>query len=69
MATASPAPMVKSPRKKNVLIWLFDGENGNGHQRMQIYLGEGYDFGERSANMPKFDASYRHSGAAKCKAR
>jgi hypothetical protein len=55
--------------RKNVLIWLFDGETDGGHQRMQLYLGEGYDFGERSANMPKFDATYRHTGAAKCKAR
>ncbi len=55
--------------RKNVMIWLFDGENDSGHKGMQLYLGEGYDFGERSANMPKFDASYRHSGAAKCKAR
>lgn len=55
--------------RKNVLIWLFDADNDDGHQRMQLYLGEGYDFGERSANMPKFDAAYRHSGAAKCKAR
>lgn len=55
--------------RKNVLIWLFDGDANEQHQRMQIYLGEGYDFGERSANMPKFDAAYRHSGAAKCKAR
>lgn len=55
--------------RKNVLIWLFDGDEGDGHKRMQIYLGDGYDFGERSANMPKFDGSYRHSGAAKCKAR
>lgn len=55
--------------RKNVLIWLFSGENDGDHQGMQLYLGEGYDFGERSANMPKFDAAYRHSGAARCKAR
>ena len=55
--------------RKNVTIWLFRGEQGEGHRRMQIYLGDGYDFGERSANMPKFDSTYRHSGAARCKAR
>ncbi len=55
--------------RKNVLIWLFDGDENGGHQRMQLYLGDGYDFGERSANMPKFDAAYRHTGAARCKAR
>ncbi len=55
--------------KQNVLIWLFDGDDTNSHQRMQLYLGQGYDFGERSDNMPKFDAVYRHTGAAVCKAR
>jgi hypothetical protein len=55
--------------RKNVLIWLFDGDDDGDHQRMQLYLGEGYDFGERSENMPKFDATYRHSGVARCAAR
>lgn len=55
--------------RKNVLIWLFDGETDGGHQRMQLYLGDGYDFGERSENMPKFDAAYRHVGTVHCKAR
>ncbi len=55
--------------RKNVLIWLFDGDAPGGHQAMQLYLGEGYDFGERSENMPKFEAAYRHSGVARCTAR
>jgi hypothetical protein len=55
--------------RKNVLIWLFDGDAEGAHRGMQLYLGEGYDFGERSENMPKFDAAYRHSGVARCTAR
>lgn len=53
--------------RKNVLIWLFDSDDA--HKGMQVYLGDGYDFGERSENMPKFDAAYRHSGVARCTAR
>jgi hypothetical protein len=55
--------------RKNVLIWLYDGEDGKPKQNMQLYLGEGYDFGERSENMPKFDSTYRKSGVARCTAR
>jgi hypothetical protein len=55
--------------RTNVLIWLFQGDTPSSDRQMQLYLGNGYDFGERSANMPKFDGYYRHSGAAKCKAR
>ncbi|HOB15117.1 MAG TPA: hypothetical protein PKN09_12810 [Novosphingobium sp.] len=55
--------------RKNVLIWLFDDDQGRSNQRMKLYLGDGYDFGERSENMPKFEAEYRRSGVARCKAR
>jgi hypothetical protein len=55
--------------RKNVLIWLFDNEGQGAHKGMQVYLGDGYDFGERSENMPKFEAVYRHSGVARCTAR
>lgn len=55
--------------RKNVLIWLFDGDAPSDQGAMQLYLGDGYDFGERSENMPKFDARYRKSGVARCTAR
>lgn len=55
--------------RKNVLIWLFDGDAPSDQGAMQLYLGDGYDFGERSENMPKFHASYRKSGVARCTAR
>ena len=36
---------------------------------LELYLGDGYDFGERSANMPKFHANYARKAAAICKAK
>lgn len=55
--------------RKNVLIWMFGGDEGKPRDQFQLYLGDGYDFGERSENMPKFDAMYRKSGVARCTAR
>ena len=55
--------------RKNVMIWLFQGAQGEVRDQFQLYLGDGWDFGERSPNMPKFDAIYRKSGVARCKAR
>lgn len=54
--------------RKNVLIWLYDITDGD-REGMQLYLGDGYDFGERSENMPKFEASYHKTGVARCTAR
>lgn len=55
--------------RKNVLIWLFGGDEDKPRDQLQLYVGDGYDFGERSENMPKFDAMYRKSGVARCTAR
>lgn len=55
--------------RKNVLIWMFRDEDDKPRDEIQLYLGDGYDFGERSENMPKFDAMYRKSGVARCTAR
>jgi hypothetical protein len=53
-------------QKKNIEIYAY----GDGDTRgMTVNLGDGYDFGERSGNMPKFSASYRPLGNARCKAR
>lgn len=54
--------------RKNVMIWLIEAEEGQQRNQFQLYLGDGYDLGERSANMPKFDALYRKSGVARCTA-
>lgn len=50
--------------KKNVVIYSYGEESG-----FELYLGDGHSFGERSASMPKFHASYRKAGRARCSAR
>jgi hypothetical protein len=52
--------------KKNIVIYAAQGEEIEGGRYFEIYLGDGHDFGERSGNMPKFHANYRHMGEAKC---
>lgn len=53
----------------NVMIDNYQDEEAPGGRRMELYLGKGYDFGERSDNMPKFHAEYRKAGRAQCSAR
>ncbi len=56
--------------KKNVVIYSYDDTDAQPVKRsLELYLGDGYDFGERSDNMPKFHANYSRSGKALCKAR
>lgn len=56
--------------RKNVVIYSFDeGEGAATKRQLNLYLGDGYDFGERSASMPKFQAEYKRTGAARCTAR
>lgn len=54
--------------RKNVVIYSYDTDEANDRKGIELYLGDGYDFGGRSENMPKFHADYRRSGAAQCKA-
>lgn len=54
--------------KKNVVMYTYDLEDG-GPKRMMLYLGDGYDLGGRSGNMPKYDAEYLWSNKARCTAR
>lgn len=53
--------------QKNVVIY----SNGDGADNagFELYLGDGYNLGGRSANMPKFHAEYRRLGRARCVAR
>ena len=56
--------------RKNVQIdtWTIDPSDGEpGGQLINLYLGDGHDFGERSDNMPRFHAEYRRMGEARCK--
>jgi len=51
---------------KNVVIETWEVPTNSGIQQLNIRLGEGYDLGERSGNMPKFQATYRRLGNATC---
>ncbi len=55
--------------KKNVVIYSYDDPDTPQGDNMEIYLGDGYDFGDRSDNIPKFHANYRRLSGAKCSAR
>jgi hypothetical protein len=54
--------------KKNIVIFSYPESETNVHG-FELYLGDGYDFGDRSDNMPKFHASYKKLGKAKCSTR
>lgn len=56
--------------RKNVVIYSYEPGEGQAAARMlNLYLGDGYDFGERGGSMPKFRAQYKRIAAAQCKAR
>ena len=55
--------------RTNVVIYYFDSEQDEGGKQLELYLGKGYDFGERSDNMPSFHTIYAPRGKAVCKAR
>ena len=55
--------------RKNVMLDNYEDSDAPGGHRIELYLGDGYDFGERSDNMPKFHAEYRKAGRAQCMAR
>ena len=55
--------------RKNIALDSYEDSDAPGGRRIELNLGDGYDFGERSGNMPKFHASYRKSGEAQCIAR
>jgi hypothetical protein len=55
--------------RKNVMIWLYQSDDPKEKSSMELYLGDGYDFGERSDNMPRFHGNYHNAGTATCKAR
>ena len=54
---------------KNVVIETWESPDDKGIPKMQLRLGDGYDLGDRSGNMPKFSAEYRRLGQAGCRAR
>lgn len=56
---------------KNVQIstWGPNAEEMPGGREINLYIGDGYDFGGRSENMPKFHGEYKRIGNARCTAR
>lgn len=56
-------------QKKNVTLESYENEDAPGGRVIDLNLGDGYDFGERSDNIPKFTANYRPAGAIRCTAR
>jgi hypothetical protein len=55
--------------RKNVQIDTWEDGETPSRRLINLYLGDGHDFGERSDNMPRFHAEYRRLGEARCKAR
>ncbi|MEO7634081.1 MAG: hypothetical protein ABIS38_00360 [Sphingomicrobium sp.] len=54
---------------KNVETYAWPEKGARGGRGMNLNLGDGHDFGERSGSMPKFSAEYSPVGAARCIAR
>jgi hypothetical protein len=52
--------------RKNITLENYVNEEAPGGRSIDLNLGDGHDFGERSDNIPKFTASYRPVGAARC---
>lgn len=56
--------------RMNVVISAWDDDNSApGGRSLMINLGNGYEFDERSGNMPKYSAGYQTVGAAHCVAK
>lgn len=56
-------------QRKNIQIETWENPEQPGSRQMEIYVGDGYDFGGRSDSMPKFNAVYKRIGEARCKTR
>lgn len=55
--------------KKKIQIQTWETDLDPGGWQMELYLGDNYDFGERSESMPKYYGSYKRTGNARCTAR
>ena len=55
--------------RKNIQINVYDDGAPAAARAIELYLGDGHDFGGRSENMPKFHGEYRRLGAAQCTTR
>ncbi|MEO5586420.1 MAG: hypothetical protein ABIQ81_01870 [Novosphingobium sp.] len=55
--------------RKNITLEYYVNEEVPGGRVIDLNLGDGHDFGERSDNIPKFTANYRPVSAARCTTR
>jgi hypothetical protein len=55
--------------RKNITVEYYVNEEAPGGRMLDLNLGDGHDFGERSDNIPKFTANYRPVSAARCTTR
>ncbi len=55
--------------KKNVVIYGYGEFEAKTYENLDIYVGDGYDMGGRSGNMPKMNTLYKRTGVAKCGAK
>lgn len=55
--------------QKNLEIYADGGSGDGASPNLEIFLGDGHNFGGRSASMPKFHAPYRRLGTGRCSAR
>lgn len=56
-------------QKKNIELYAYRDKAAPGARVLNLNLGDGHDFGERSGNMPKYSATYRPLGGARCAVR
>lgn len=55
--------------QKNVVIYSYGTPDAGQPAGFELYLGDGYNLGGRSGNMPKFHTEYKRTGNARCVAR
>jgi hypothetical protein len=55
--------------RKNITLEYYVNEEAPGGRVIDLNLGDGHDFGERSDNIPKFTANYRPVSTARCTTR
>ena len=54
---------------KNVVIYSYGTPEAGQPAGFELYLGDGYNLGGRSGNMPKFHTEYKRVGNARCVAK
>lgn len=52
-----------------ISTWMNDPKDWPAGREIDLYVGDGHDFGDRSDNMPKFHGEYKRISTARCSAR